>query len=313
VGSSANSERWHVFANPAAGRATLLRHEVWLRDTLAEHGYRLHWLEARMGLAGSQQVAEAIEAGARRLLVIGGDGTHHYAINGLMQQQACAPEEVAYALLPSGTGNDWAREHRIPHRRTDWLRMFQAQRYARQDLALIEARDLTGAPLRRYSANVVGLGYDAVVVQRLAQRQITHLGSTSYFSAIYQCLRTYRPVPLRVSTDDGSWEAAFYTLNAGICRYSGGGMRFVPQARPDDGLLAYTLVDELPGWRVAINTPWLYTPFFDRHPLTRSGRSRRFEAHHLQAPTLVEADGELIGQSPVRIEVQPLALRFLCP
>lgn len=308
-----DSASWYVFVNPAAGRAMKRKLWPWLQTQLAADGQRMVWQEVKWGLAGSRQIQAAIEAGARHILVIGGDGTHHYAINGLMQQRACPPEEVAYALLPSGTGNDWAREHRIPRSLGAWLRMFRTQKFARQDLALIEAHDLAGAPLLRYSANVVGLGYDAAVTQHLEQRQITQLGSLRYFLAIYQCLRNFRPVPLRVSTDEGSWEAAFYTLNAGICRYSGGGMRFVPQARPDDGLLAYTLVDELPGWRVAINTPWLYTPFFDRHPLTRSGRSRSFEVDHLQAPTLVEADGELIGQSPVRIEVVPRALRFLCP
>jgi len=309
-----DSTSWHVFVNPAAGGAANRKSWPWLQAQLAAGGPRMVWQEVELGQAGSRQIQAAIEAGARHILVIGGDGTHHYAINGLMQQRACPPEEVAYALLPGGTGNDWAREHRIPRGFDAWLRMFRAQRFARQDLALIEAHDLTGSPMQRYSANVVGLGYDAAVAQHLAQRQITHLGSAKYFLAIYQCLRAYRPVPLRVSTDEGSWEAAFYTLNAGICRYSGGGMRFVPHARPDDGLLAFTLIDDVPAWRVALNTPWLYTPFFDRHPLAKAGQSPHLTVEHLgDRSTLLEADGELLGQSPVRISVIRQALRFLCP
>lgn len=51
---------------------------------------------------------EAVLAGAQRIMAIGGDGTNHETVHGLFSQQHRPPEEITYALLPFGTGNDWA-------------------------------------------------------------------------------------------------------------------------------------------------------------------------------------------------------------
>jgi diacylglycerol kinase family enzyme len=285
-----------------------------MQQALEAEGHHFVRLTPPTAEAVSGCVAQAIEAGARQILVVGGDGTHHHAINGLMQQRACSPASLKYALFPSGTGNDWVRTHRIPSQPQRWLDLFRAQTFAHQDLGLIEAVGSHGKPMRRYFANVVGLGYDAEVVRYLAHQQIASTGGWKYFRAIYQCLKDYQPVPLRVEVEGKMWEKAFYTLNAGICRYSGGGMRFVPQANPRDGQLAYTLIDEVPGWRVAINTPWLYTPWFDRHPLATAGQTPTLRISHLgQRPCLIEADGELIGQTPASLRVVRAVLQFLSP
>lgn len=310
----ANSSLWYILHNPYSGEG---RHAAtWQRmqAELERDGYRFVWISPTAGEQVSLAVAQAIERGARQLLVLGGDGSHHLAINGLMMQQACLPQSVRYALFPAGTGNDWARMYRLPRQPAVWLQMFRAQRYRCQDVGVIEARGRKGQPIRHYFANVLGMGYDAEVVRYLAEQHLTDRGGWRYARAIYRCLNQYRAVPLRVEADQQVHQASFYSLNVGICRYSGNGMRFVPQADPQDGQLAYTLIDDLPAWRVAINTPWLYTPYFDRHPLSTAGQATRIRiAHQGGQPSLIEADGELIGQTPATLSLLPLALQFLAP
>jgi diacylglycerol kinase (ATP) len=303
---------WHVILNPTAGRGQA--ESAWRaqQPRLEARGHRFCRVHVSHFSCLTEQVADLVQGGARQLLVIGGDGTHHHVVNGLMRQQACPAHEVDYALWPQGTGNDWVRTHRIPRRAAAWRQRFLQQQYRRQDVGLIEAIDFHGKPVQRYFTNVAGLGYDAFVVHYLQAKAITADSGLKYFQAIYACLHQFEAQPLRVQADEERWERTFYTLNVGLGKYSGGGMSFVPQADPQDGQLALTLVKNMPPWRIAIATPWLYTPFFDHHPMCIGRKAQTIAIEHLGSqPIWIEAEGELIGQTPAKFSVLPGALRFL--
>ena len=308
------SKLWHIVLNPKAGRGEA--ESMWREQQayLEYQGYRFQRISITNGETLSDEVTLAIEAGARRLVVLGGDGTFHHVVNGVMRQQACPSSEVTLALWSVGTGNDWTRHYRMPKSKLAWRTMFMAQKTRLQDLGVIEAMGFKGNPILRYFNNVAGLGYDAFVVKHLLDNNVQQSGGIKYFLSVFRCLSKYRSQPLRVTTSDGSWENPFYTLNAGICRYNGGGMRFVPQADEADGLLAISMLRKVPAWRVAINVPWAYTPFFNRHHLVRSGQVPWVTYEHTGSdPVWVEADGELVGHTPARLSVKPLAIRFICP
>lgn len=310
----ATSAPWYVLHNPLAGLGT--QRLLWpaLRANLIQVGVNLIPLRPEGVAEVTPMVIRAIEQGARNLIVVGGDGTHHHAVNGVMSQRACPSTSIKYALFPSGTGNDWVRTHQIPKTPDAWMRCFRAQQYAWQDVGLVDARNEYGQPVKRYFTNVLGMAYDAHVVKYLKENEISSTGSLKYLLAIFRCLRKFRPTPLRVMADEQQWEQAFYTLNAGICRYSGGGMQFTPHALPDDGLLAYTFVKNVPAWRVALNTPWLYTDRFDKHPMAITGQSTHLYIQHVgERATAIEADGELVGITPASLQVIPHSLRFLAP
>lgn len=303
---------WQVIVNPEAG--TGAAELAWQAQQLAleAEGFAFERVPVAQADDVAKVVAARIEAEQRRWVVVGGDGTFHHVVNGVMQQTACASHEVTLAFWSLGSGNDWVREHGLPRQAEAWRKMFLAQQTQRQDVALIEAQTEQGAPLRRYCVNVVGLGYDAFVARYLKENQVSNTGGLKYFASIFACLRQYQAQPLRVSTPSESWEVAFYTLNAGICRYNGGGMRFVPHADPRDGLLALSMLPDIPPWRVVINLPWLYTAWFDRHPLVTARQAAWVRYEHLgEQPVLLEADGEFLGTTPARVSVVPGALRFV--
>jgi len=302
---------WYVLINVHAGSGQAEMKWEQAKRSLADFQFERIWLAEHDTI--TDRVMQAIANGARRFVVVGGDGTHHHFINGVLQQAYCPGTDITYALLPSGSGNDWRRTYSIPTQVPKWVNMFRAQRTFEQDAGHIEATAENGSLLTRYYANVAGLGYDAYVIRHLYQNGVTALGGWRYFRAIYSCLKEYKASVLEVKAGEKQVEDAFYSLNIGITRYSGGGMQFVPHAQPDDGKLAYTLINPIPSWRVAINTPWLYTPFFDRHPLTQTGNVPEIAFTHRDHPSWIEADGELIGQTPARIKVVPKALRFLVP
>jgi diacylglycerol kinase family enzyme len=106
-------------------------------------------------------------------------------------------------------------------------------------------------------------------------------------------------------------EDEFYTINVGLCRYSGGGMQLVPHAIPDDGLLALTFARKLPKLEVLLQSGRFYKGTLLEHP-----RIEGYQTDHVRVeaaddePCLVEADGEFLGQTPVEFSIIPAALKL---
>ena len=105
---------WFVIVNPAAGGGRARRRWPALRAALKHAGLPIRWVETtRAGEAG-QLAADAVAAGERQLLVVGGDGSLHEVVNGLYAQDAAPLEQVVVAAAPCGSGNDWARTMGFP-------------------------------------------------------------------------------------------------------------------------------------------------------------------------------------------------------
>lgn len=106
---------------------------------------------------------EAVLAGFRKLLVIGGDGAIHEVLNGLYSQQEVPPSEVTLALIPVGSGNDWSRLHQIPFDYEQAVDLVaKADSHTRvQDVARVHTL-MDGKPYCRYMMNIGGLGFDSM-------------------------------------------------------------------------------------------------------------------------------------------------------
>ena len=104
----------------------------------------------------------------------------------------------------------------------------------------------------------------------------------------------------------------FYTINAGICRYSGGGMQLVPQAVPDDGLLALTYARNVSKATVLMQTPRFYNGTILSHPKIEGLQAKHIRIEHIgDIPTLLEADGEFLGETPVEVAILEKALSIV--
>ena len=101
---------WFIIVNPAAGGGAAKR--LWLRierDLQAQgFSYSVRFTERKMHAV--ELVEEAVARGYRKFLAVGGDGTVHEVANGILSQEFVPSREIGLALLPVGTGNDWAKE-----------------------------------------------------------------------------------------------------------------------------------------------------------------------------------------------------------
>lgn len=239
----------------------------------------------------------AVDAGVDRLLVAGGDGTLHYAL------QALAGSETVLGLLPLGRADDFAGAMGLPRDLESAIDIAVHGEARRVDLGQAGAR---------WFAGIASVGLDGEAC-RIANADSGRLrGPLVYALAGMRAWRVYEPVHVRVT---GAFEpiegkvivAAF----ANSPRY-GGGLRLAPEARMDDGLLDVVVVRRMSLAEVTLAIPSLIG---GRHLMHPSIRFVRDGLVMLEAPAGTElyADGERIcvmSDDPVTIRAVPSALRI---
>jgi diacylglycerol kinase (ATP) len=298
---------WVLIANPSAGsgRCRRMMGDFETELLMAKIPYRLVWTEHpghAMALA-----REWAENGHRRFMVAGGDGSLHEVLNGLM---ACPfPDQPIFTLasVPMGTANDWARYYGILHAR-DLIRVLQSERYSMQDLGKVQFPE--GELPDRWFINVLGIGFDAYVADKLMTSGKAAFGKLSYLWMLFKCLLTFKSPALQLSGLNLYEKGSFFTVNLGITPYSGNKMQTVPHADPCDGQLALTRIYPMKVWEVILQLPRLYDGSLGKHKkVSLSQISELTVGHSGEIACLIEADGEMLGSTPCTISCIPQKIR----
>jgi len=296
--------RWYVVVNPASGRGRAARQWPRLAAALSRAGVPYEPVVTREAGDASGLVADAVRAGFRRVLAVGGDGVLHEALNGLMSQDHVGPGDVCLGAVPLGSGNDWARARGIPQDPDGAARVVAAASMARQDAGRI---DFPAQGSTCHFINVAGAGLDAHVLERLPRGVPRRL---AYLVGLLRSLAGFAPPRFRLEADGVTSEARLLLALAGLGPYCGGGMRLTPQARFDDGSLDLLTVEPL---RLPAELLRLRRLFDGRLPEERFAhylpvRRLRIEA---EPPAAVQADGQLVGHTPCELRVLPGVLLTL--
>jgi diacylglycerol kinase (ATP) len=308
-----NDCHWLFIANPAAGGGKVRKQWPALERSLKEAGISFDVVFTEKKRHASELAARAIAGGARHIVGVGGDGTAHEVVNGIFQQTACPPEEVTFTLLPIGTGNDWIKTHRIPKNSGQWLRFFQQGKTVFQDIGWLTYHK-NGREHKRYFLNVAGLSYDGFVAQKADEYKSRASNTLLYLFLIFRCLFQFKIPRSGVLFDGQTLESNFYTINIGVCRYSGGGLQLVPHAVSNDGKLALTLIKRVSKLEVLLVTPLFYLGKIGWHPAVSLHQTEEIEVKSLdRQPVLVEADGEFLGEAPVRMGILKNSLKVMIP
>ncbi len=308
------NNRWLIIANPSSGKGHIQK--VWrdIEQALLRKNIVFSMKQTSKSREATQFVRQAIDTeGYRKIIGIGGDGTMNEIVNGIFQQTTVPPNDIAFTMLPVGTGNDWAASYNITPNLDAWIEMILRGRIVRQDIGVIEYYEHKILK-KHYFANAGGLAYDAHVVQSVESNKRYIFGKkVSYFLHILKCLWDYEPEKVRVVFNNETIEDFFYTINLGINKTSGGGMKMAPQAVNDDGLMALTLIRNLPKWKVIWYTTRLYngtigevTRYVSLH------QTEQIKIDSLGKPIYCETDGELVCTTPVEINILKQALKIVC-
>jgi len=298
------SEPWLAVMNPTAGRGRAGRAWPALAAAFEARAVPVELLATRAAGEATRLVADAVAQGRRRVLAVGGDGTLHEVLNGLVG----APRRMTLAVAPFGTGNDWARGRRIPRDPRGIAAMLAAGRTLAHDVGEIDYQSGTRRE-RRHFINLAGVGYDAYVLETMSTRGPRAL---AYLGAVIGGLLRFRPALTTVDTGGVRRTGRYFVAFAAIGRYGGGGMQFAPGAKHDDGLVDLVTIDHLGLLATLGRLPKIY-----------SGRLLGDPAVYWQAteslviatdePVRVEADGQLLGTTPVRIRTLRRAIDVVVP
>lgn len=256
-------------------------------------------------------VERALADGVDALVVVGGDGMVHLAVNALAGSGRPG-SRVPLGIVPTGSGNDAARTLGLPlDDVTAACRRISAGMATGGrpiDLGRIIADGGT-----RWFAGVLSAGFDAAVNER-GNRWRWPRGKARYNLAMLRELVTFRAIEYTVTdyteTDDGdSWQQGAMLISVANGQSIGGGMRITPDARLDDGMLDLFVVSPLSRTRFLAVFPRVFSGRHVGHPAVELRRVRRVR---LSARNVVAyADGERIGPLPLSIDVDPGAVRIL--
>jgi diacylglycerol kinase (ATP) len=251
--------------------------------------------------------------GVRRFVAVGGDGTANETLNGLLDPSGrlVAPDAVL-CPVPAGTANELCRA--LGHL-ADAGRAFDAAASPRTqaiDLMRVRCEGLDGRPVDRFGYLIVALGLAATISHRTGQsRWLKKLGEVAYLLMTPPVTLAYRQREISIEIDGvPAGTRRLFTAMIGNTENGGGGMKLLPGARFDDGVLDLIDVGGVSRLEVLLKIlPKLYSGAHVHHPKVRMARGTRFRFDSAGAETLVDLDGEMVGRLPLEVTVLPQAFR----
>ena len=322
------SERTLVLINPTSGRAR----NAWsrIKDALDRNDIQCDVKETTARGEGETLTREALDAGYQTIAAVGGDGTISETVRGFFHQ----PNEhgdpplptnptSALAILPGGTGNDFARGltgGRSPLNR--WIEKLVAHcKRSTHDTSTTRVVDtiyaeVTGTPKNFVCLNAATIGVSADVAARVSRqggvkRRLP--GEVRFGIEGVHALRAWRNHAVRLIADGRSvvCHTSLIVVANGI--FVGGGMKVAPGARVDDGKLDALTVCNLSRLQVLRHFSHLYSGKLVNHEriVMLSGAEVRVETVDGARPLPIEADGDVRGHTPATFRIIPSSLRIV--
>jgi len=301
-----------VIVNPAAHKGGAARRWAAIGTELAA---RLGPFEPRFTTAPGHATAlarAALADGMRRIVAVGGDGTANEVLNGMLDAagRPTAPDAVL-CPIPAGTANELCRAlgHLAHPTRAYAAAASGASRAI--DLLRVRCTGLDGRPVDRFGYLVVSLGAAATISHRTSRsRWAKKLGGIAYLLMTPPVTLGYRNRDIAITVDGvARGTRPIFTAMVANTENGGGGMRLMPGAKFDDGVLDLIEMGDIgPLAMLATVLPKVYSGGHVHHPKVRvsRGTSFRFES---AVDTLVDLDGETVGSLPLDVSVMPRGLR----
>ena len=280
-----------LFVNPTAGRGRAAHHAESIRRLLTDSDVAIEVIHSTAVGDIEYKVFAAASAGADRIIVAGGDGSVHEAVNGILRSGS----KTALGVIPVGTGNDFAKACSIPLHWEDATRLLADRISSDMPLRYIDA----GRMNDRYFANGAGIGFDAKI-NHIARGNRLPLGDLVYLIAVFQGVWDGVITPgVRMRYDSTDYDGSVTLVEVCNGASVGGMFQIAPMAKNDDGFLDLIIVQPVGRLRIFALLPKLV------------------KGTHIGAPEVTSARVNavsLIAEEPVPShldgEVQPLQTEF---
>jgi YegS/Rv2252/BmrU family lipid kinase len=275
-----------IILNPMADMGNAWKVSNDLRPMITEYG-NADWSGTVYPTHATELAKQAGEQGYERIIAMGGDGTVHEVVNGIMQ----LPEgrRPSLGVVPVGSGNDFAHAVGVPMESDRALACALNGTPASIDLGLM----IDEHGHKEYFDNTLGIGFDAVVTIRSHRLPVVR-GFLMYLTAVVQTIiLNHDPALMQIDTGDKQWEQSNLMLTMCNGPREGGGFMVAPDAKLDDGLFHYAMIKKVSRPMMFRLIPEVMRGTHGRFKPVLLGTCRRMNVK-ADRPLYIHADGEIL-------------------
>lgn len=302
------SRKVKVILNPMADMGNAWKVANDLRPIINDYG-GADWSGTVYPTHATELAKQAGEQGYEMLVVMGGDGTVHEVVNGIMQ----LPESKRPVLgvVPVGSGNDFAHAIGVPLQSDHALAHALDGQASAIDLGVMT--DEHGR--KEYFDNTLGIGFDAVVTIRSHKLPLLR-GFLMYLTAVIQTIiLNHNPSLMQIDVDGQKLEQSNLLLTMCNGPREGGGFMIAPEAKIDDGILHYAMIKKVSRAMMFRLVPEVMRGTHGNFKQVTLGSCKKMTVT-ADLPMYIHADGEIytgFGSNlrKVTFEVLPAALKVV--
>jgi diacylglycerol kinase (ATP) len=297
-----------IILNPMADMGNAWRVARDLRSITEQHG-DVDWSGTVYPGHGIELAKQAGEQGYDMVIAMGGDGTVHEVVNGLMKLPA--EKRPILGVVPVGTGNDFGHALNIAQQPTIALTRALEGESSTVDLCMMT--DEHGRT--EYFDNTLGIGFGAMVTIRSHKIPILR-GFLIYLIAVIQTIiLDHVPITMHIQADEQEWQQKVKYLVVCNGPREGGGFLVAPDAKVGDGMMNYVMITDVSRPMMFRILPEVMKGTHGRFKQIRMGVCKNFSLT-ADRPLYIHADGEIFSGPgtdlrKLSFEVLPDALKVV--
>jgi len=288
-----------IIINPSSGKEEALEYVSSVQRILHEQGYLVTVNETEKELDATRFCITACEQCYDLVVSIGGDGTLHETINGLVDQY----HRPKLAVVPLGTVNDFARALQIPLNPEQAIQTLTSSKVKTVDMGKINDR---------LFANVVAAGSFAESLTSVSSEEKSRLGALAYFKEGIKELWNNSSHSLTIRYDDQTWEGESPLFLAALTNSVGGFKRLSPDAAVDDGLIHCFIIRDLNILNTFTASLSLLFGSFKDHKDVVYFTAKQVSISSAE-PVRTNIDGEEGPPLPINLQILPRHIQVIVP
>ena len=303
------SAKWFFIINPTSGNGAAKKQWNPIYAELKKQQFNFDFSFTEHKKHSVELIENALKQGITKFICVGGDGTLHTMVNGILSLNPINLSEIKIGIIPIGTANDWVKTYKISNNYKKAIQTIKDEFTIKQDIGKL----LIYEPYETiYFNNLAGIGFDGYVVHKV--HQFKYLGALAYLTGALLSIASYKKSNLSVKFNNLEINEKTLMLLIGICKYSGGGMQLTHNVNTTDGLFDISHINKITLITLLRNIRGLFNGKITNHKLVKNYKTSQIKITDLDVKkTFIQADGELVGTGSFEAEIIFGALNFIVP
>ncbi len=231
--------------NPTAGHGRTNNASNLIQAYIAGKNVKCDFIFTSKPGQAEQFARDAVEEGFTHIISVGGDGTSHEVVNGLIGANGFIEADVVFGIIPSGSGNDFPKSASIPLDVDQAIETVFSGKERKVDIGKLGDK---------YFINGLGIGLDGAVAHRFKKLKLLR-GQFGYLLGSVQEALGFKGFEVQVKIDDWNYEGMLLLMGASNGLFQGGKFKLAPEAVIDDGLLDFHLIKDMSIFNRLIKIP----------------------------------------------------------